>query len=74
LPPVGVPNSLTAEAHVNASGHGEIRRICDEYQHFATVGENEPTGDEKLVSLSRQPKCIPIIATQSISSLTRSAR
>jgi len=20
--------------------------ICDEYQHFATVGENEPTGDE----------------------------
>jgi hypothetical protein len=33
------------------------------------VGENEPTGDEKFFSLSRQPKCIPIIATQSISSL-----
>ena len=33
--------------------------ICDEYQHFATVGENEPTGDEKFFSLSRQPKCIP---------------
>src|SRR5260370_2917459 len=29
----------------------------------------EPTGDEKFFSLSRQPKCIPIIATQSISSL-----
>jgi len=43
--------------------------ICDEYQHFATVGENEPTGDEKFFSLSRQAKCIPIIATQSISSL-----
>jgi hypothetical protein len=43
--------------------------ICDEYQHIATVGENEPTGDEKFFSLSRQPKCIPIIATQSISSL-----
>ena len=43
--------------------------ICDEYQHFATVGENEPTGDEKFFSLSRQPKCIPIVATQSISSL-----
>ena len=43
--------------------------MCDEYQHFATVGENEPTGDEKFFSLSRQPKCIPIIATQSISSL-----
>jgi hypothetical protein len=33
------------------------------------VGESEPTGDEKFFSLSRQPKCIPIIATQSISSL-----
>ena len=43
--------------------------ICDEYQHFATVGENEPTGDEKFFSLSRQPRCIPIVATQSISSL-----
>jgi hypothetical protein len=46
--------------------------ICDEYQHFATAGENEPTGDEKFFSLSRQPKCIPIIATQSISSLKSS--
>jgi len=43
--------------------------ICDEYQHFATVGENEPSGDEKFFSLSRQAKCIPIVATQSISSL-----
>src|SRR5258708_40112537 len=24
--------------------------ICDEYQHFATVGENEPSGDEKFHS------------------------
>src|ERR1700733_11085336 len=46
--------------------------LCDEYQHFVTVGENEPTGDEKFFSLSRQPKCIPIIATQSISSLKSS--
>jgi hypothetical protein len=46
--------------------------ICDEYHHFATVGESEPTGDEKFFSLSRQPKCIPIIATQSISSLKSS--
>jgi hypothetical protein len=36
------------------------------------VGENEPTGDEKFFSLSRQAKCIPIIATQSISSLKSS--
>src|SRR6266566_233998 len=46
--------------------------ICDEYQHFATLGENEPTGDEKFFSLSRQAKCIPIVATQSISSLKSS--
>jgi hypothetical protein len=47
----------------------QVLFLADEYQHFATVGENEPTGDEKFFSLSRQPKCIPIIATQSISSL-----
>jgi len=47
----------------------QVMFLCDEYQHFATVGENDPTGDEKFFSLSRQPKCIPIIATQSLSSL-----
>ncbi len=47
----------------------QVLFLCDEYQHFATVGESEPTGDEKFFSLSRQPRCIPIIATQSISSL-----
>jgi len=30
--------------------------VCDEYQHFATVSESEPTGDEKFFSLSREPK------------------
>jgi hypothetical protein len=43
--------------------------ICDEYQNFATVGGDNPTGDERFLSLSRQPKCIPIVASQSISSL-----
>ena len=43
--------------------------VCDEYQAFATTGENEPSGDEKFLSLARQAKCIPIVATQSISSL-----
>src|ERR1700719_4206538 len=47
----------------------EVLFLCDEYQHFATVGESDPIGDERFFSLSRQPKCIPIIATQSISSL-----
>jgi hypothetical protein len=43
--------------------------LCDEYQAFATTGENEPSGDEKFFSLARQAKCIPIVATQSLSSL-----
>jgi hypothetical protein len=43
--------------------------LCDEYQAFATVGENEPSGDEKFFSLARQARCIPIVSTQSISSL-----
>jgi len=43
--------------------------LCDEYQNFATVGGDNPTGDERFLSLSRQPKCIPIVASQSISSL-----
>lgn len=47
----------------------EVLFLCDEYQSFATVGENDPTGDEKFFALSRQAKCIPIVATQSISSL-----
>jgi len=47
----------------------EVLFLCDEYQSFATVGEYDPTGDEKFFALSRQGKCIPIVATQSISSL-----
>ncbi len=47
----------------------EVLFLCDEYQSFATVGESDPTGDEKFFALSRQAKCIPIVATQSISSL-----
>jgi hypothetical protein len=43
--------------------------VCDEYQAFATSGENEPSGDEKFFSLARQARCIPVVATQSISSL-----
>ena len=43
--------------------------ICDEYQAFATVGQDDPAGDEKAFALTRQCRCIPIVATQSISSL-----
>ena len=43
--------------------------ICDEYQAFATVGQDDPSGDEKAFALTQQCRCIPIVATQSISSL-----
>ncbi len=43
--------------------------VCDEYHAFATVGETDPTGDERTFALSRQARLIPIVATQSISSL-----
>ncbi len=43
--------------------------LCDEYHAFATVGEQDPSGDEKFFALSRQARCIPVVATQSVSSL-----
>ena len=43
--------------------------IRDEYQAFASVGEDDPSGDEKAFALTRQCRVIPIVATQSISSL-----
>ena len=48
--------------------------ICDEYQSFATVGEDEPAGDEKAFPLTRQSRVIPIVATQSVSSLKSATR
>jgi hypothetical protein len=42
--------------------------VVDEYQLFVTAGESG-TGDAAFFSLSRQPKCIGLIATQSIVSL-----
>ena len=47
----------------------DITFVCDEYHSFATVGENDPGGDEKFFSLSRQAQLISLVATQSISSL-----
>jgi type IV secretory pathway TraG/TraD family ATPase VirD4 len=57
---------------MDAAPHRHFRPtvfLCDEYQNFATVGGDNPNGDERFLSISRQPKCIPIVATQSISSL-----
>ena len=47
----------------------EVLFLCDEYQAFATVGESDPSGDEKFFALARQARCISIVATQSVSSL-----
>ena len=43
--------------------------LCDEYQMFATLGQDDPQGDEKSFALTRQARVIPVVATQSISSL-----
>jgi hypothetical protein len=42
--------------------------ICDEHQTFATFRGDNPVGDERFFSISRQPKCFPIVASPSISS------
>ena len=45
--------------------------VCDEYQSFATTGENEPSGDEKFFSLARPARCaqrqldLPVPTTRS---------
>jgi hypothetical protein len=43
--------------------------LIDEYHLFATAGGEDPSGDEKFLSLSRQARCMPLLATQSLSSL-----
>lgn len=63
---------LTRMQRVGVGASPDLRPVlfvCDEYQAFATTGENEPSGDEKFFALARQARCIPIVATQSISSL-----
>ena len=66
------PNPAPA-AGADEAGAGRYFRpavfICDEYQSFASVGEDDPSGDEKAFALTRQCRVIPIVATQSISSL-----
>lgn len=42
---------------------------CDEYHELATAGVRDPSGDDHFFALSRQSKCIPIVATQGIASL-----
>ena len=63
---------LTRPAAIKANPNRFFRPavfLCDEYQSFASVGEDDPSGDEKAFALTRQSRVIPIVATQSISSL-----
>ena len=48
-----------------AAGVFHLRRV----PRVRHGGQNDPNGDEKFLALSREPRCIPIVATQSISSL-----
>lgn len=43
--------------------------ICDEYHELATAGVRDPSGDDHFFALSRQSRCIPIVATQGVASL-----
>ncbi len=69
-----VLNRIPTTPRNESSPPRAVTFVCDEYQAFATSGENEPSGDEKFFSLARQARCIPIVATQSISSLRSTLR
>lgn len=43
--------------------------VCDEYQAVASVGETDPTGDERALAMSRQARLMPIVALPSLSAL-----
>jgi hypothetical protein len=64
-----VLNRIPRMERENGRPWRQVLFLCDEYHSFATVGESDPSGDEKFFALSRQAKCIPIVATQSVSSL-----
>lgn len=46
-----------------------VLMLIDEYHQYATAGGMDPSGDERFLALSRQARVVPIVATQSVSSL-----
>jgi hypothetical protein len=45
--------------------------LCDEYQNFVTVsGKTTNEGDDKFYAESRQSRCVSMVLTQSITSMT----
>ena len=59
----------TEPGRLDPSFSGRFLKIATHpYQAFASVGEDDPSGDEKTLALTRQCRVILIVATQSISS------
>jgi hypothetical protein len=55
------------DPHVNTQRN--LCFVCDEYQHFVSVGGSTGEGDDKFFALSRQSRCISLVASQSPVSL-----
>ncbi len=62
------PRAMADPANKGATWRPAVL-VIDEYHRFATIGGDDPGGDEHAFALSRQSKCIPVLATQSISSI-----
>ncbi len=62
------PAKMTDPAHCTTIWRPALF-LCDEHRSFATVCGDDLGGDERAFALSRQLLCIPLIATQSLSSL-----
>jgi hypothetical protein len=46
--------------------------LADEYHLLANTGGSRPIGDDKFLQLSREAKCVPVVAIPSISALSES--
>jgi hypothetical protein len=69
----GVPFTLrTGDAAIAADRRHRLEAIERWYYNAWARIETDPTGDERAFALSRQARLIPIVATQSLSSLRSS--
>lgn len=63
---------LSRIPRMSAEPHRRWRDVIlaiDEYQQFCTTGGTDPAGDEHTFSMSREARLIPLLATQSLTSL-----
>jgi hypothetical protein len=63
-PAVGLNTSSTLDQPIPQAEPEHTWRdllfVCDGHHAFATVGETDPTGDERRFALSRQARLIPV--------------